>query len=183
MSLHPKYPSDLTANEKIASMIRVNHAGEYGAARIYEGQLAILGNKECADTIRHMREQEQEHLDLFDKQIVARKVRPTVLSPVWHLAGYALGMGTALLGEKAAMACTVAVEEVIDEHYAEQERDLENIEEEQDLRKMITKCRQDELEHRDIGLHHGAEETPGYPILAAAIKGASKMAIWLSKRF
>ena len=101
-------------------MIRVDHAGEYGARRIYEGQLAVLGRDAGGGSIRRMYDQELEHLDRFDKLLVARRVRPTALQPLWHVAGFALGAATAMMGERAAMACTVAIEEVIDEHYGGQ---------------------------------------------------------------
>src|SRR5271155_2889530 len=104
----------------IEAMIRVDHAGEYGAVRIYEGQLAVLKGRASADTIRHMAQQEQQHLKAFDTLVNQRRVRPTALEPVWRVAGFALGAATALLGEKAAMACTAAVEDVIDGHYAAQ---------------------------------------------------------------
>ena len=121
----PRYlPGDPEDREQLARMIRVDHAGEYGAKRIYEGQLAVLKRTPAAKIIRHMKDQEQEHLDAFERLIVERRVRPTVLHPIWHVAGFALGAATALLGQRAAMACTVAVEEVIDEHYAEQAEQL-----------------------------------------------------------
>lgn len=161
-------------------MIRVNHAGEYGAKRIYEGQLAVLKGKECGNVIRHMAEQEANHLKAFETLIGDRRVRPTALLPLWHVAGFALGAATALLGEKAAMACTVAVEEVIDEHYAGQMEALGS--EEPELRAAIAAFRAEELEHRDTGLAHGAEQAPAYPLLSAAIKSASRIAISLSTR-
>ena len=128
-----------------------------------------------------MYEQELEHLQTFDSLLVEHRVRPTALQPVWHLAGFALGAATALMGERAAMACTVAVEEVIDEHYAKQSEALG--EEEPELRATIERFRAEELEHRDTGLEHGAEETPGYEVLSAGIKAGSRLAIWLSERF
>jgi ubiquinone biosynthesis monooxygenase Coq7 len=161
-------------------MIRVDHAGEYGAVRIYEGQLAVLGRSANGDTLRHMLHQEQEHLDAFNKLIVERRVRPTLLTPLWHAAGFALGAGTALLGEKAAMACTEAVEEVIDEHYAAQADALG--EDENGLRSSIEKFRAEEVEHRDIAREKGAAEAPGYELLTAAVKTGSRLAIWLSTR-
>ncbi len=164
----------------VEAMIRVDHAGEYGATRIYAGQLAVLNKKPSAKIIRHMAEQEKEHLDTFNKLVAEKNVRPTVLMPVWHVAGYLLGAGTALLGEKAAMACTVAVEEVIDEHYKQQMDDLEN--EEPELKKIIKKFRDDEIEHKNIGIEQGAEEAPAYPILKETVKLASRLAIWLSTR-
>ncbi len=180
----PRYkrlPGDLTKDELVERMIRVDHAGEYGAVRIYEGQLAILGkNSKNADVIKHMAEQEEAHLAKFNDLIAERHVRPTALLPLWHLAGFALGAGTALLGEKAAMACTVAVEEVIDEHYADQVATLQD--DEKELKDTFEKFREEEVEHRNTGLEHGAEETPGYFVLTQAIKKGSKLAIWLSER-
>ena len=110
----PRLPGDGAQENDIARMIRVDHAGEHGAVRIYAGQLAVLGHTKAGDTIRHMAAQEAEHLETFDRLIAEHGVRPTALSPIWHVAGYALGAATALMGEKAAMACTAAVEEVID---------------------------------------------------------------------
>ncbi len=176
-------PGDVGRKERLAQMLRVNHAGEYGAKRIYAGQLAVLKDAECAPTIQHMAEQEEQHLAAFDTLLVERQVRPTVLTPFWHVAGFALGAATALMGERAAMACTVAVEEVIDEHYADQIAELEGNTDEAALKDTLVQFREEELEHRDIGLEHGAEEAPAYPLLSAAIKGASKTAIWLSTRF
>src|SRR5919199_5939802 len=120
----PRLPGDLTPAETIERIIRVDHAGEYGAARIYEGQLAVLGRGDKGDLLRHMKAQEQVHLDTFGALIAKRRVRPTALLPFWHVAGYALGAITAAMGERAAMACTVAVEEAIDEHYASQHAQL-----------------------------------------------------------
>lgn len=177
-----RFPSDLSKQEKIERMIRVNHAGEYGAKRIYAGQLAVLKGKKSAEIIRHMAKQEEEHLQEFSTMINGRKVRPTAMLPLWHLAGYALGTATALMGEKAAMACTVAVEEVIDKHYAEQMEELKNDRGEKELYKKVKKFRDDELEHRDIALNHDAEAAPAYQLLSKGIKAISKTAIWISKR-
>jgi ubiquinone biosynthesis monooxygenase Coq7 len=161
-------------------MLRVDHAGEYGAVRIYEGQLAVLGDTPAGEVIRRMAEQERRHLETFDRLLPERRVRPTAMAPLWHAAGFALGAATALLGERAAMACTVAVEEVIDEHYAAQAASLGEAEPE--LRQVIEEFRQDELAHRDEGLAHGATQAPGYEVLSAGIKAASRLAIWLSTR-
>ena len=177
---HGILPGDLPTEKLLERIVRVDHAGEYGAVRIYEGQLAVLGNSNKADVIRHMEKQEREHLDKFNELIGARRVRPTALMPVWHAAGFALGAATALMGERAAMACTAAVEEVIDEHYAKQAAALGD--DEAELRETIEKFREDELEHRDTAIAHEAEETPGYEALAAVIKKGSKLAIWLSER-
>ncbi len=170
----------------LASLLRVDHAGEHGAVRIYDGQLAIFGKldskKEIADEIRHMATQEDAHLEAFDTLLTAHEVRPTALSPLWNVAGFALGAATALMGEKAAMACTEAVEEVIDAHYAEQLEILENEPEHQDLAAKIRKFREDEIAHRDTARAHGAEDAPGYKGLSAAIKTGCHIAIALSKR-
>jgi ubiquinone biosynthesis monooxygenase Coq7 len=173
-------PGDPTSTDRIARMIRVDHAGEYGAKRIYAGQLAVLGHGEHGDTLRHMQAQEQVHLDTFADLIARRRVRPTVLLPLWHLAGFALGAATAALGSRAAMACTVAVEEAIDEHYQAQVAELGDAEPE--LVATIETFRAEELEHRDIGLANEAELAPGYAVLRAAIKLGCKMAIGLSER-
>ena len=175
-----RLPGDPSREELIARMIRVDHAGEYGAKRIYDGQLAVLGRARSAKDIRRMAEQEQRHLAAFDKLVVARRVRPTLLSPLWHAAGFALGAATALLGERAAMACTVAVEEVIDEHYRRQSEALGDAE--PALKSTLDEFRRDENEHREVALAHGAEEAPAYAALSAAIKAGSRLAIWLSTR-
>ena len=175
-----RLPGDPSQQEMLERMIRVDQAGEYGARQIYRGQLAVLGRTDVAPTLRHMAEQEEAHLAEFNRLMVERKVRPTALSPLWHVAGFALGAATALMGEKTAMACTVAVEEAIDEHYAKQAATLGD--DEAELRQTIETFRQEELEHRDIGLEHDAENAPGYPVLSAAIKGGSRLAIWLSER-
>jgi ubiquinone biosynthesis monooxygenase Coq7 len=173
-------PGDLSQSDLVERFIRVNHAGEFGAKRIYEGQLAVLKNTKDAAVIEHMKDQELHHLETFEKLIVERKVRPTVLHPLWNVAGFALGVGTALLGPKAAMACTVAVEEVIDEHYADQAAQL--TEDEGELRETINRFRDEELEHRDTAIDLGGETTPGYPVLRRTIRAGSKLAIWLSER-
>ena len=165
------------------AMIRVDHAGEYGAVRIYEGQLAVMrGRPEsqgAARAIAHMAEQEQRHLKAFDRLVNERRVRPTALEPVWRVAGFALGAATAFMGEKTAMACTAAVEEVIDEHYASQ---LEKLDGDPALKKTLTEFRADEIAHRDEALAHGAEAAPGYRLLSAAIKTGCRVAIKLSER-
>lgn len=161
-------------------ILRVDHAGEYGAKRIYEGQLAVLKTAPSTPTIRHMLEQEKEHLDAFDRLLPQRRVRPTLLTPLWHVGGFALGAATALLGEKAAMACTEAVEEVIDAHYAKQVEKLGDAEPE--LRATIEQFRADEVNHRDTARAEGAAEAPGYPLLSKGIKAITRGAIWLSER-
>ncbi|XP_023321425.1 5-demethoxyubiquinone hydroxylase, mitochondrial [Eurytemora carolleeae] len=168
---------------KIDSMIRVDHAGEYGADRIYAGQLAVLGHTDIGPKISEMWEQEKEHLATFNRYIPEYRVRPTALLPLWHVAGYALGAGTALLGKEAAMACTVAVEASITAHYNEQLRELhKDGDKYEQLIKTISKFRDDEQEHHDTGLEHGAEQAPAYALLSAAITVGCKGAIWLSER-
>ena len=164
----------------LARMLRVNHAGEYGAQRIYAGQLAAIKNDKLASVISHMARQEDEHLAAFAKLLVERRVRPTALYPLWRVAGFALGVVTARMGPKAAMACTVAVEEVIDGHYRQQ---LEQLgQREPEIRKLIAKFRAEENEHEAIGREHGAEEMQGYAVLRKLVRAGSKTAIWLSER-
>ncbi len=175
-----RLPGDMTPEAFLERLIRVDHAGEYGAERIYSGQLAVLGDSDKGPILEHMAEQELVHKETFEKMIVERRVRPTALLPLWHVFGYAMGAGTALMGERAAMACTVAVEEVIDEHYAAQQEKLGP--DEAELWEVIERFRLEELEHRDIGLANEAELTPGYRVLHGAIKRITKTAIWLSER-
>lgn len=173
-------PGDPRPDQRLARLVRVDHAGEYGAKRIYEGQIAVMGKGRHGRLLRHMAAQEAVHLRYFENQLVQRRVRPTLLQPFWHVAGYLLGAGTALLGERAAMACTVAVEEVIDGHY---ERQLEELgPEEAELKDSIRQFQAEELEHRDHGLANEAEMAPAYPALSAAIKAGTRAAIWLSER-
>ena len=170
-----------TDRNTLEQIIRVDHAGEYGATRIYDGQIAIFGkNSKIGKTIQHMADQEQEHIDKFNELILEHRVRPTALLPIWNIAGFALGASTALLGEKAAMACTVAVEKVIGEHYQEQLELLED--DHKDLKKTISKFRDDELEHHDIGIEHDAESAPGYKIMSKVIELGCKTAIAVSKK-
>ena len=175
-----RLPGDPTPREYVARTIRVDHAGEYGAKRIYEGQRAVLGRTKYGPVLKHMQEQEQVHLDTFASLIAKRRVRPTALLPIWHVAGFVLGAGTALLGHRAAMACTVAVEEAIDEHYRAQAETLGD--DEAALRADIERFRAEELEHRDIGLANEAELAPAYKLLSAAIKAGCKVAIKVSER-
>jgi ubiquinone biosynthesis monooxygenase Coq7 len=170
----------------IASMIRVDHAGEFGALRIYQGQRAVLGEDPRATgsvaAIDRMKAQEQRHFDAFDRMVRERGVRPTALEPLWHVAGFALGAATALMGEKAAMACTVAVEDAIDAHYAGQIAELSGNAREAELRDTIARFRDEELEHRDEAISRGAEQAPAYPLLTAAIRMGCRLAISLSER-
>lgn len=178
-------PGDPDPRELVERIIRVDQAGEFGAVRIYEGQLAALrwtgrSKTEASRKIEAMARAERQHRTEFDRLIAARRVRPTLLSPLWSAAGFALGAATALMGDKAAMACTVAVEETIDEHYAGQAAQLG--EDEAELKRTVEKFRADELAHRDEALASGAEEAAGYEVLTAAIKAGSRLAIWLSTR-
>lgn len=175
-----RLPGDPDPRAETEAMIRVDHAGEYGAVRIYEGQRAVLGRSRAGRVVGEMEAQERRHLAAFDELVAGRRVRPSALLPLWHVAGFALGAATALMGPRAAMACTVAVEEVIDAHYSGQSRRLGD--DEQGLRETIEGFRDEELAHRATALSAGAEEAPGYPILSGAIKAASRLAIALSTR-
>jgi ubiquinone biosynthesis monooxygenase Coq7 len=178
-------PGDPDPRQFVERVIRVDQAGEFGAVRIYEGQLAALrwtgrANSEASRKIAGMARTEREHNATFNRLAAQRRVRPTLLSPVWGLAGFALGAATALMGDKAAMACTVAIEETIDEHYASQAAALG--EDESELRATVEKFREEEIAHKNEALASGAEQAPGYAALTAAIKAGSKLAIWLSTR-
>ena len=175
-----RHPGDLSPEEMVARVLRVDHAGEYGARRIYQGQMAVLGRRAGAAGIARTYDRERRHLERFEKLMVARRVRPTALQPFWHVTGFALGAATALLGERAAMACTVAVEEVIVAHYGGQ---LETLgEDEAELKTTLEEFRADQRKHRETGLKHGAEAAPAYQVLRAAIESGSRLAIWLSER-
>lgn len=176
-------PGERSVKAEVARMIRVDHAGEYGAARIYDGQLAVLGKDHpLYPKIKEMKDQEDEHLETFDLLVNERGVRPTVLNPFWHGAGFAMGAVTALMGEKAAMACTAAVEEVIEDHYEDQIQKLDHWGVEKNLSKTIKKFQADEVQHKNTAIEFGAEETPGYRFFSEAIKVGCRSAIWLSKR-
>ena len=171
---------DKTALER---MIRVDQAGEFGATRIYAGQLAVMGDRHpLAAEIKAMAEQEAGHRAKFDALMARRGVRPTALQPFWSVAGYALGAGTALLGPEAAMACTAAVEEEIDRHYTAQLDELEASGTDPELTAMIAEFREDEREHRDAALAAGAERAPAYPLLSGAIRLGCRVAIRLAER-
>ncbi len=173
-------PGDPAPADRVAAMIRVDHAGEYGATRIYDGQLAVLRRGPARAAVTDMARQEARHLAAFEALVRERRVRPTLLQPLWRVAGFALGAATALLGERAAMACTVAVEEVIDAHYQAQADLLAD--QDPALAETIREFRDDELRHREVALDHGAAETIGYELLGAAIKAGSRLAIWMSTR-
>lgn len=164
-----------------ARMLRVDQAGEYGAIRIYAGQLAVMGDRAPHSAeIAHMAAQEAAHRAKFDALLAARGVRPTALQPLWHVAGFALGAATALIGPEAAMACTAAVEEEIDQHYTEQLAALGTTDPE--LSTLIDEFREDERAHRDTALAAGAERAPAYPLLAGAIRLGCRFAIRLAER-
>lgn len=164
-----------------AAMIRVDHAGEFGAKRIYAGQLAVLGTSgPGAKDIAHMAAQEQRHLDWFETALAERRVRPTLLQPVWNSAGFALGAVTAAIGPEAAMACTAAVETEIDRHYSQQLAELGDSDPE--LGAAIRDFQADEVEHRDHALAAGAERAPAYPLMSAMIRAGCRVAIAVSQR-
>lgn len=164
-----------------AAMIRVDHAGEYGAARIYAGQLAVMGTRHPhAAEIARMAAQEERHLAAFDQLILERRVRPTLLMPLWHAAGFALGAASALIGPRAAMAVTAAIETEIDRHYAGQRDRLAG--DDPELEAMIADFQADELEHRDTAIAHGAEQAPAWPLMSALIRAGCRMAIRISER-
>lgn len=166
-----------------SAMIRVDQAGEYGATRIYAGQLAVMGDRGAhAGEIRAMAEQEAGHRAEFDALMARRGVRPTALQPLWSAAGYALGAATALLGPEAAMACTAAVEEEIDRHYTKQLDELEKDGDDPELTGLVARFREEERAHRDAALAAGAERAPAYPLLNMAIRLGCRAAIRLSEK-
>jgi 3-demethoxyubiquinol 3-hydroxylase len=165
----------------LASMVRVDQAGEYGATQIYAGQLAVLRrNSPSAKLVARMADQEKRHLDRFNAILADRGIRPTALQPIWKIAGFTLGATTALMSEKAAMACTEAVETEIDRHYGQQLDELGD--DDPELASEIAQFRAEELEHRDIARDAGAAQAIAYPVLTAAIRAGCRVAIALSKR-
>ncbi len=171
-------------DSKVEEFIRVDHAGERGAVKIYEGQLlalnTIVKNDSLRKTIEDMKEHEIEHCQFFESEIKKRNIKPTKLLPLWDLLGVGLGFGSTLLGKKAAMLCTASVEEVIDKHYLDQINQLGP--EEKELKKKITKFRQDELDHKDIAYEEGASKKGFYSIMDKIIKTGSKIAIRISEK-
>jgi 3-demethoxyubiquinol 3-hydroxylase len=169
---------------KIEEFIRVDHAGERGAVKIYEGQLLALNtlvkDENLKKTIEEMKIHEKEHCEFFENEIKKRKIKPTKFLPLWDLLGVSLGFGSTLLGKKAAMLCTASVEEVIDKHYLNQINQLGK--DEKELKKKITKFREDELHHRDIAYEEGATKKGFYLILDKIIKTGSKLAINISEK-
>jgi len=166
-------------------VLRVDHAGEYGAVAIYKGQLAVFerqhGKERIVGQLKEMAAQEQEHLDAFDRMLSAGSVRPTAMSPVWNAAGFALGVGTALLGEKAAHACTEAVETVIEEHYGDQVAELREAGDDQ-LAETMAKFQEEEVSHKELAASEGASEAPAYPLLSAIIRTGCRLAIRISEK-
>ena len=173
-----------TNKTKVEEFIRVDHAGERGAIKIYEGQLLALNtfikDESLKKTIEKMKNHEKEHLEFFKKEIEKRNIKPTKLLPLWDLLGLSLGFGSTILGKKAAMLCTASVEEVIDEHYKSQIDQIEM--DEKDLKEKIIKCRQDELDHKDIAYEEGATKKGLYSIMDKVIKTGSKVAIKISEK-
>ena len=171
-------------NKRVQEFIRVDHAGERGAVKIYEGQLlalnTIVKNESLKKTIEDMKEHEIEHCQFFEKEIKKRNIEPTKFLPLWDLLGVGLGFGSTLLGKKAAMLCTASVEEVIDEHYLNQIKQLDNSESK--LKKKIIKFREDELNHKDIAYEKGATKKGLYSIMDKIIKTGSKIAINISEK-
>ena len=165
---------------KLDSILRVDHAGETAAAKIYDGQLAILKNTPVGPTIQHMKDQEQEHLDTFNELLVKNDTRPTALLPLWNIMGFGLGVASAMLGEKTAMACTIAVEEVIGEHYAKQAEILD--EDHNDLKTTLMKFRDDELDHLETGVEHDGKNAPGYELMKAVVQMGCRTAIKISEK-
>ena len=169
------------ARRRTDAMIRVDQAGEYGATRIYAGQLAVMGDRgAAARAIAGMALQEERHRAFFDRMIAERGVRPTLFQPLWNAAGFALGAVTAAIGPEAAMACTAAVETEIDRHYSEQLAELGD--DDPELAGAIADFQADEIEHRDAAFAAGAERAPGYPLLSAAIRLGCRLAIATAKR-
>ena len=172
------------ARRAVEEMLRVDHAGEYGAVAIYRGQQAVFAQSprttDMAAQLEEMKAEEQKHLDAFDRLLVEREVRPTAMMPLWNLAGYGLGVATALMGQKAAHACTDAVETVIEQHYAKQAEAVAA--DDPELAATFREFREDELHHRDIALEGGAREARGYRVLSRVIRAGCHAAIRVSEK-
>jgi ubiquinone biosynthesis monooxygenase Coq7 len=184
MRTHPPMPGQDVRERRLAEMIRVDHAGEYGAVQIYRGQRAVFdrieGKAHAARVIADMEAGEQEHLKTFDRMIAERGVRPTAMAPLWRVMGFGLGAATALMGERAAHACTEAVEEVIEEHYGRQSRALAGVDAE--LKHVVDRFRADEIAHKDTAVEQGARDAFGYSVLSAVIKAGCRAAIRISEK-
>jgi 3-demethoxyubiquinol 3-hydroxylase len=183
-TVRPNSPGAGAMKRKLDEMLRVDHAGEYGATQIYAGQRAVFSRlpsqRAMAATLKRQEDEETVHKAAFDRLLVERQVRPTALAPIWGVAGFGLGVATALMGEKAAHACTAAVETVIEEHYAEQLAALGD--EEPELSAMISQFRDEEIAHKEEAIAEGAEQAPGYPLLSALIKAGCRLAIATSTK-
>ncbi|MEM8936274.1 MAG: demethoxyubiquinone hydroxylase family protein [Pseudomonadota bacterium] len=177
-------PKPGPSGARLDEMLRVDHAGEYGAVAIYRGQRAVFdalpGKSALSAEIAEMEAGEAVHLETFDKILFERNIRPTLLAPIWNAAGFGLGAATALMGEKAAMTCTAAVEEVIEQHYAQQAEAL--AEDEPELAETVRQFREEELEHRTIAIDAGAQDMPGYGLLSAAIRLGCRAAIKIAEK-
>lgn len=173
-----------SAPRRVAEMLRVDHAGEYGAVAIYRGQQAVFSRNPAtapiAAQLAEMEAEEQKHLDAFDRLLNEREVRPTAMAPLWNAAGYGLGVATALMGEKAAHACTEAVETVIEQHYAEQAEEIEAVE--PGLAETFREFREDELHHRDTAIEGGARDAVAYPVLSRIIRAGCLAAIQVTQK-
>jgi ubiquinone biosynthesis monooxygenase Coq7 len=184
MREHPPMPGEDVRERRLAEMLRVDHAGEYGAVQIYRGQRAVFdrieGKAHAARVIADMEAGEQEHLKTFDRMLAERSVRPTVMAPVWRVMGFGLGAATALMGERAAHACTEAVEEVIEEHYGRQSQALAGVDAE--LKHVVDRFREDEIAHKDTAIEQGARDAFGYSVLSAVIKAGCRAAIRISEK-
>lgn len=180
-----KRPGRVRDDTRIAQMVRVDHAGEYGAVRIYRGQLAVFKNRaskaRIAGQLQHMEADEQHHLDAFDDHIRNGLARPTLLGPIWDAAGFVLGAATALIGERAAHACTEAVENVIEGHYGSQVEELRLMGVE-DLADQFAQFQAEEVAHKDLAVEEGAQDALGYPVLSAAITAGCHTAIMVTER-
>ena len=181
---HPPMPGEDVRERRLAEMLRVDHAGEYGAVQIYRGQRAVFdrieGKAHAARVIADMEAGEQEHLKTFDRMLAERSVRPTVMAPLWRVMGFGLGAATALMGERAAHACTEAVEDVIEEHYGRQSHALAGVDAE--LKHVVDKFREDEIGHKDTAVEQGARDAFGYSVLSAVIKAGCRAAIRISEK-
>ena len=184
MRNHPPMPGEDVRERRLGEMLRVDHAGEYGAVQIYRGQRAVFdrieGKAHAARVIADMEAGEQEHLKTFDRMLAQRSVRPTVMAPLWRVMGFGLGAATALMGERAAHACTEAVEEVIEEHYGRQSQALAGVDAE--LKRVVDRFREDEIAHKDTAVEQGARDAFGYSVLSAVIKAGCRAAIRISEK-
>lgn len=181
----PPMPGQSAQERELEEMIRVDHAGEYGAVQIYRGQQAVFGRisskSHAARIIAEMEAGEQEHLKTFDRLLAERHVRPTLMAPLWRVAGFGLGAVTALIGESAAHACTEAVEEVIEEHYGRQSARLAGGAD-PELKSVVDRFREEEIHHKDTAIEQGARDAPGYGVLSAVIRFGCRAAIRISEK-